>query len=612
MDKTLKPCAYRIFDMTLFKVLAYAKGFKRQAIWASICSVVNKLFDIAPEILIGIAIDVVIRQEDSFVAHLGIVDPRHQVFLLGLLTFFIWVGESLFQYLYLKNWRQLAQKIQHQFRVDSYSHIQNMDMAFFEDQASGRLTAILNDDVNQLERFLNIGANDILQVLTSVFAVGGVFFIISPKLAVLAFAPIPVIIFGAFFFQRKAEPLYANVRSKAGELAAAINSNITGIATIKGFTKENHERARIDGLSNEYAEANKAAINVSSAFTPIIRMAILMGFLTTFIVGGLDTLNGDLAVGAYGVLVFLTQRLLWPFRDLAITMDLYERGMASARRILKLLDTPITIRSQADDKKPQLHGQIEFNGIHFTYQNTKQATLTDINLTIAAGQTVAFVGQTGSGKSTLIKLLMRYYRAQKGSLRLDDIDINHIDINTLRTQIGLVSQSTFLFNDSIYANILYGNEQATPESVYQAAQQAEAHDFIMATKDGYQTNVGEQGTKLSGGQIQRIALARALLKNPPILILDEATSAVDNETEAAIQKSLHTIAQGRTVIVIAHRLSTVVKADTIFVMDKGQIIESGKHSDLIKQGGRYANLWTIQTGQYNPKGYGLKPDPIEE
>ncbi len=579
--------------MTLFKVLVYAKGFKRQAIWASICSVINKLFDIAPEILIGIAIDVVIRQEDSFVAHLGIVDPRHQVFLLGILTLFIWVGESLFQYLYLKNWRQLAQKIQHRFRVDCYGHIQNMDMAFFEDQASGHLTAILNDDVNQLERFLNIGANDILQVLTSVVAVGGVFLIISPKLAVLAFTPIPVIIFGAFFFQRKAEPLYAKVRSKAGKLAAAINSNIIGIATIKGFTKEAHEKNRIDGLSNDYAEANNAAINVSSAFTPIIRMAILMGFLTTFIVGGLDTLDGELAVGAYGVLVFLTQRLLWPFRDLAITMDLYERGMASARRILNLLDTTITIRSQANDEKPQLQG------------------------TIAAGRTVAFVGQTGSGKSTLIKLLMRYYRAQAGVLTLDDININDIDLKSLRTQIGLVSQSTFLFNDSIFANIQYGNEQADGEAVYQAAQQAEAHDFIMATKDGYQTNVGEQGAKLSGGQIQRIALARALLKNPPILILDEATSAVDNETEAAIQKSLQTIAHGRTVIVIAHRLSTVVQADNIFVMEKGQIIESGKHRDLINQGGRYAKLWAIQTGQYKSINDSLisdssQPDAIEE
>lgn len=583
--------------MTLFKVLAYAKGFKRQAMWASTCSVVNKLFDIAPEILIGIAIDVVIQQEDSFVAQLGIVEPKNQLFLLGLLTFLIWLGESVFQFLYLKNWRELAQKIQHRFRVDSYSHIQNMDMAFFEDQSSGRLTAILNDDVNQLERFLDVGANDILQVLTSVVAVGAVFFILSPKLALLAFTPIPLIIFGAFFFQRKAEPLYTKVRSMAGKLAAAINTNITGIATIKSYTKELHERQRIHAISDQYVQANQAAIKVSAAFTPVIRMAILMGFLATFVIGGLDTLNGDLAVGAYGVLVFLTQRLLWPFKNLAVTMDLYERGMASARRILNLLNQPITIRSSDHDKRIQLSGEIQFNQVQFTYPNQAKPAVDAINIHIQAGQTVALVGQTGSGKSTLIKLLMRYYRADQGNLCLDGHEINTIHLNALRSQIGLVSQTTFLFNDSIFANIHYGNPDADEQAVYRAAQQAEAHGFINQLKDGYNTPVGEQGTKLSGGQVQRIALARALLKNPPILVLDEATSAVDNETEAAIQKSLLTIGRDRTVIVIAHRLSTVVNADCIYVMDQGHIIESGSHTELLEKKGRYQSLWAIQTGQ---------------
>ena len=583
--------------MTLFKVLSYAKGFKRQAIWASTCSVVNKLFDIAPEILIGIAIDVVIQQEDSFVAQLGVVEPKNQLFLLGLLTFLIWLGESLFQFLYLKNWRELAQKIQHRFRVDSYSHMQNMDMAFFEDQSSGRLTAILNDDVNQLERFLDVGANDILQVLTSVVAVGAVFFILSPKLALLAFTPIPLIIFGAFYFKRKAEPLYTRVRSMAGKLAAAINTNITGIATIKSYTKEQHERQRISDISHQYVVANQAAIKVSAAFTPVIRMAILMGFLATFVIGGLDTLNGDLAVGAYGVLVFLTQRLLWPFKNLAVTMDLYERGMASARRILNLLNQPIKIRSSDHDKRVQLNGEIQFNKVQFTYPNQTKPAVKSINIHIQAGQTVALVGQTGSGKSTLIKLLMRYYHADKGTLQLDNLPIEQIHLNSLRSQIGLVSQTTFLFNDTIFANIHYGNPDADKNAVYRAAAQAEADDFIIGLKDGYDTLVGEQGTKLSGGQIQRIALARALLKNPAILILDEATSAVDNETEVAIQKSLLTIGHNRTVIVIAHRLSTVVNADCIYVLDQGRVIESGRHEQLLAQKGRYQALWSIQTGQ---------------
>ncbi|MFC3193965.1 ABC transporter ATP-binding protein [Marinicella sediminis] len=583
--------------MTLFKVLSYGKGFKGQAIWASICSVVNKLFDIAPEILIGIAIDVVINQEDSFVAALGITDPKQQLYLLGVMTFLIWAGESIFQYLYLRNWRELAQKIQHRFRVDCYGHIQKMDMRFFEDQSTGRLTAILNDDVNQLERFLNIGANDILQVVTSVVAVGAVFFLISTKLALLAFTPIPVIIFGAFYFQRKAEPRYAEVREKAGQIAAAINTNIAGVATIKSFTKEDHEQQRIADISQQYVAANESAIRISSAFTPVIRMAILTGFLATFIIGGLDTLNGELAVGAYGVLVFLTQRLLWPFRDLANTMDLYERGMASARRILGLLDEPIRIKDHHQAADTVLSGSINLRDITFTYESQSKPALQDINLTIKAGETVAFVGQTGSGKSTIIKLLMRYYHAQNGQINLDGRSIEDISITTLRSQIGLVSQSTFLFNASIYDNIRYGNDNASETQVREAAQLAEADDFIARLDQGYQTLVGEQGVKLSGGQIQRIALARALLKNPPILILDEATSAVDNETEAAIQKSLKKIAAGRTIILIAHRLSTVVHADQIHVLDHGQIVESGTHSKLLQLQGRYQQLWHIQTGQ---------------
>jgi len=583
--------------MTLIEVLSYGKGFRPQAIWASICSIVNKLFDIAPEILIGIAIDVVINQEDSFVAYLGLVDPKHQLYLLGVLTFFIWAGESLFQYLYLRNWRELAQKIQHRFRVDCYAHIQRMDMRFFENESSGQLTSILNDDVNQLERFLDVGANDILQVLTSVVAVGAVFFLISTKLALLAFTPIPVIIFGAFYFQRKAEPRYAKVRSKAGEIAAAINTNIAGVATIKSFTKEAHEKQRIADISTEYMQANESAIKVSSAFTPVIRMAILTGFLATFIVGGLDTLNGDLAVGAYGVLVFLTQRLLWPFRDLANTMDLYERGMASARRILGLLHEPIHIKDHSKAQAVTLQGDIDIKDVTFHYPSQSKPALQDINLHINAGETHAFVGQTGSGKSTVIKLLMRYYHSQTGQVLVDQHPIEDISIESLRSQIGLVSQATFLFNDSIFANIQYGNDAASEADVIAAAKMAEAHDFISQLDEGYQTRVGEQGVKLSGGQIQRLALARALLKNPPILILDEATSAVDNETEAAIQKSLKKIADGRTIILIAHRLSTVVHAHQIHVMDQGRMVESGTHEELIAQQGRYQQLWQIQTGQ---------------
>ncbi|MGD8341001.1 MAG: ABC transporter ATP-binding protein, partial [Gammaproteobacteria bacterium] len=296
----------------LVRLLRYAAGFRRRIVLAATYSVLNRLFDVMPEILIGIAIDVVVRREVSFVASLGITDPSEQMLLLGGLTLFIWICESVFEYLYLIQWRNLAQDLQHAMRLDAYGHVQDLDLAYFENQSTGNLVAILNDDINQLERFLDGGANNLIQVGTTLVAVGAVFFVISPLIATIAFTPIPVIVIGAFYFQRRAMPLYAEVRERVGRLATRLSTNIAGIATIKSFATERLEVRRVEGDSRAYVEANRRAIAVSSAFIPVIRMAILAGFLATFLIGGWMTLAGTLPVGAYGVLVFLTQRLLWP------------------------------------------------------------------------------------------------------------------------------------------------------------------------------------------------------------------------------------------------------------------------------------------------------------
>lgn len=580
----------------IFRLFKYAKGLRTKIILASICSVINKLFDIAPEILIGIAIDIVVSRQDSFLASFGFIDPKSQLIALAVLTFLIWLGESIFQFLYSILWRNLAQSLQHRMRVETYDRMQNMDMAFFENQTSGNLTSILNDDVNQLERFLNVGANDFIQVIVSVLGVGAVFFYISVKIAVFAFLPIPLIIFGAFFFQRKAQPLYTEVRRQTGMLATAISNKIMGIATIKSFTNERKEFDSLSTLSSDYQKANKAAIKVSAAFTPIIRMAILTGFLATFIIGGFDALDGVISVGSYGMLVFLTQRLLWPFTSLAVTMDLYERAMASVRRILDLLETPIEIHDKEITKTVHTYKTINFNHVYFSYSKETQIVLSDINFSIKKSKVTAFVGQTGSGKSTLMKLLLRFYSPTSGNISIDDINIEDLKINDLRKSIGLVSQDIFLFDGSIKDNIAYGKDNATDAEIQNAATLAEAQEFINAYPLSYDTLVGERGMKLSGGQRQRISLARAILKNPPILVLDEATSAVDNETEAAIQKSMQQIAKNRTLLVIAHRLSTIVNADIIHVLDKGKIVESGTHEELLNINGIYHKLWSIQTG----------------
>ncbi len=580
----------------LVRLLRYARGYRRRIIAATTCSVINKIFDIAPEILIGVAIDVVVNQERSFVARLGFTTPQEQILVLAVLTFFIWAGESIFEYLYKILWRNLAQRLQADMRLDTYEHAQRLDMAYFESKSSGQLVATMNDDVNQLERFLDGGANSLIQVGVTVVAVGAVFFVISPLIALLAFTPIPMIIWGAFFFQRKAGPLYADVREKVGDLASRLSNNLAGIATIKSFTSEAREAERLRTVSEAYVEANRRAIRVSSAFIPVIRMAILAGFLATFTVGGMLALRGDLNVGAYGVLVFLTQRLLWPLTGLAEVIDLFERAMASTRRILDLLAVPITVKdNEGQPLAAPVRGEVSFDNVSFRYA-ASGVGVDGISLHVPAGNTLALVGATGSGKSTLMKLLLRFYDPSAGEVRIDGQPIAEVSLESLRRAIGLVSQDVYLFEGSIRDNIAYGKPDASEEAVIEAARTAEAWEFIQALPQGLDTAVGERGVRLSGGQRQRLSLARALLKDPPILVLDEATSAVDNETEAAIQRSLAKIGHGRTVIMIAHRLSTIVHADEIVVVDGGRVVEQGSHAELLQRGSRYAAQWRVQTG----------------
>ncbi|WP_372987395.1 ABC transporter ATP-binding protein [Marinobacter sp.] len=581
----------------LARLLRYARGYRRQIIAATTCSIINKLFDIAPEILIGVAIDVVVNQEQSFVAGLGFETAREQITILAVLTFFIWAGESLFEYLFQILWRNLAQRLQSDLRQDAYEHAQRLDMSFFEARSSGQLVATMNDDVNQLERFLDGGANAMIQVLVTVVAVGAVFFVISPTVALLAFTPIPLIIWGAFYFQRKAGPLYADVREKVGDLSSRLANNLGGIATIKSFTAEQREAERLKVSSEAYVDANRKAIRISSAFIPVIRMAILAGFLATFTVGGMMALEGTLNVGAYGVLVFLTQRLLWPLTGLAEVIDLFERAMASTRRILNLLAEPVHVRDEGGrDLAQPVKGEVEFRNLSFHYPSSG-AGIRDISLNVPAGNTLALVGATGSGKSTLIKLLLRFYDPSHGEIRIDGQPIRDINLKSLRGAIGLVSQDVYLFEGSIRENLAYGKPDATNEEIIEAAKTAEAWSFIEALPEGLDTPVGERGVRLSGGQRQRLSLARALLKNPPILVLDEATSAVDNETEAAIQRSLRRIGHNRTVIMIAHRLSTIVDADTIAVIENGRVVEQGNHETLLSKDGAYRAQWRVQTGQ---------------
>lgn len=580
----------------LRRLLNYGKQYQTQIWQATLCSILNKIFDLAPPALIGAAVDVIVKQQDSLIAKWGVKDVFSQFVILSILTVIVWILESIFEYAYARLWRNLGQSIQHNLRQDAYGHLQELEISYFEERSTGALMSILSDDINQLERFLDFGANEILQVSATVIIIGGAFFILAPSVAWMAMLPMPFILWGSFLFQRLLAPRYAEVREKVSLLNGQLANNLQGITTIKSFTAEAYEAKRIERESEAYRQSNRRAITLSAAFVPLIRMIILAGFTALLLYGGMEAVNGKMSVGTYSVLVFLIQRLLWPLTRLGETFDQYQRAMASTTRVLNLLDTPIEIHSGEKALPVEwVRGEIELKNVTFAYAN-RRPIIQHLSLQIPAGKTIAIVGSTGSGKSTLVKLLLRLYEIESGTINLDGIDIKEIRLQDLRQAIGLVSQDVFLFHGTVAENIAYGTFNGSFEAITEAAKIAEAHEFITQLPQGYDTIVGERGQKLSGGQRQRLAIARAILKNPPILILDEATSAVDNETEAAIQKSLERITKNRTTIAIAHRLSTVRNADCIYVMEHGELIEWGRHEQLLDQKGIYAGLWQVQMG----------------
>jgi len=560
-----------------------------------IYSVLNKIFDLAPPVLIGIAIDIVVEGSDSFIGNLGYSDRRQQLIILAVLTFIIWGLESAFDYIAAVTWRNISQDIEHSLRTDAFNNVLGLDLAFFENKSSGRLMAILNDDVNQLETFLDNGANRLVQTATTVLVIGGTFLYISPLVAVFAFIPIPIIIFGSLRFTNRIAERYTKIRNDIENLNANLSNSITGILTVKSFNREKKESERITLSSNEVKSANYHAIRLSAAFIPIIRIAILFGFTATLLIGGFLALDGEIKVATYSVMLFITQRLLWPLTELGVIFDSYQKAMASFRRIINLKNTTPTI-DNGNEKLTSFNEKIEISNLNFEYVKNFPV-LNDISIDINKGQTTAIVGSTGSGKSTLIKLILRLYDSTSGEIKFDGKNIRDLELDSLRNKIGLVSQDIFLFEGTVFENIAYGNLDAKEEEVWEAAKLSESDKFINLLPNKENTIVGERGQKLSGGQRQRISIARAILKNPEILILDEATSAVDNETEAAIQRSINTLKEGRTVIAIAHRLSTIRNAEIIYVLEEGKVVESGNHESLLEINGVYSKLWSVQTGE---------------
>ena len=476
------------------RLLNYMRPHRGTVRLAAFCSIFNKFWDLAPPLLIGLAVDVVVLREDSTLASLGMVDPWHQLVLLSILTFLIWGLESLFEYFYGVLWRNLAQTVQHELRLDTFDHVQKQGMAWFDERQKGDILAILNDDINQLERFLDKGANDLLQVSTTVIVVGAVFLLISWQVALFAVLPIPLIVWGSFRYQRSLEPRYAKVRAAAGQMNALLENDLSGMATVQSFTAEANELRRVEALSDAYREANREAIRLSAAFTPLIRMAILVGFTATLLLGGWFTLEGSMAVGAYSVLVFMTQRLLWPLTRLGETFDLYQRAMASSTRVLDVMASPIELKQGTfvPEQGAEKRSSISMVNVGFGYPG-RNMLFEHLSLSFEAGKTTGVVGSTGAGKTSLIRLLLRFAEAQDGEILWCEQPLEAWNLHALRSSIALVDQHITLFPTTIMENIRYGRPSASDSEVIGAAEVAEASAFVDELPEGWKTMVGEGG-----------------------------------------------------------------------------------------------------------------------
>lgn len=575
----------------------YLSPHRSKVYFAIAASIVKKVVDLSPPIIIGLALDVASQGGSSLLVALGISSLQSQIWFVGAFAVVAFSLESVLEFTHKLLWRNLAQTVQHELRLDAYAHLQKLEMSYLDDESTGELAAMLNDNINQLELFLNDGVHSILEMGTNVVAITFIFLFIAPSVSWIALLPIPILLWATFYYQRRIGPIYAEAVERSTLLNGQLVNNISGITTIKSFTAEGHELERIRHLSQDYVDSNRQANIIYAMFGPLIRFPVLTGYTAVLIAGGSLVISGSLSAGTYALLLFLIPRFLFPFGFFGETVNLYHRSMSAIEKVFDLLELPSGANGGGRSLiRTDVEGEIIFDAVRFSY-NSEVPILNQFSLQIPAGKTTAIVGSTGAGKSTLAKLLLRFYEVDSGNILLDGQDIRSLKVADLRFAIGLVSQDVFLFDGTVRENIAYGSFNADFPSIVEAARLAEAHQFIENLPEKYDTLIGERGVKLSGGQRQRLCIARAILKNPPILILDEATSSVDNETEAAIQRSLQHISVNRTMIIIAHRLSTVRHAHCIYVLGEGgQIVQAGGHEELLNDEGFYAALWRVQTG----------------
>lgn len=568
-----------------------------------------------PPLLLGIAIDSIFVGEQAFSIPL-VPDAWLPTATVAQFWFVIavvagaFLTTAVFTWIYGVTANLFAHGVMHTVRVDCFEKMQDLDMAFFDDKQTGEVMAVLNNDTQNLERFLDDALMNSMRLLVMTGGIAAILFSLNWQLAIVTLVAVPAMGLFTLWFMRAVEPRYVSQRSAVGNLNTRLENSIAGIDLTKATASERFEIGRVRDASKRLFDDTIAVLKLSYFYRPGMELLAGLAFVSTFLVGGLwlttgtapGPLTGDLSVGDFVVFLFMTQRIVDPLAEVSNIVDQYENAKASSERVFGLMGISAGIDDPDEpvDIDP-VGGHIHFEGVSFSYSSEladgeDEKVLHEFSFEADSGEMVALVGPTGAGKSTALKLAMRLYDVDSGSVRVDGTDVRDVRVGDLRSAIGYVGQDTFLFDGTIADNIRYGSFDESDEAVREAAHAAQAHEFITDLPDGYDTRVGERGVKLSGGQRQRIAIARVVLADPPILILDEATSAVDTETELAIQESIEELAADRTTLAIAHRLSTITEADEILVVEDGEIVERGDHDDLLARDSRYAALWSVQAG----------------
>ncbi|WP_276270864.1 ABC transporter ATP-binding protein [Haloarcula litorea] len=586
-----------------------------------LANVVGRAATLVPPLVFGAAIDGVFSETTAFTLPLVPQSriPEGQVaqleFAVGLIVAAFLVG-AVFTWLWGVTMNTFAHRVQHAVRTDTFAKMQTLDMAFFDDKQTGEVMSVLDNDASNLETFLDNALSDAVRIAVRVLGIAAILVYLNPQLAAVSLVGVPAIVLFTWGFARLVEPRYEAVRSSVGDLNTRLENSLGGIGLVKAAGTEAYETERVTDASREYYEANMAVLRLSYFYRPGMEALAGLTFAATFLVGGYWLVagpplffSGELTLGSFTVFVLLIRWIVGPLAQIGNIVDWYENAKASGGRVFGLMDIPPDV-ADADDavELTDVEGRVEYDDVTFAYD--EETILEEVSFTAEPGETVALVGPTGAGKSTAVELLLRLYDVDGGAVRVDGHDVRDVTAASLRGSIGYVRQETFLFDGTIADNVRYGRFDADRDAVVEAAKAAEAHEFVTDLPDGYDTRVGERGVKLSGGQRQRIALARTVLQDPAMLVLDEATSAVDTQTEYRIQASLDRVAADRTTLVVAHRLSTIKDADTVLVLDGGEIAERGSHGDLLAADGLYATLWRAQAGEIEslPEGFLDRPD----